>query len=102
MQIDHEYQERVRTALLEAVVKASMNETGDASMMKSGEVCFAALDLIALLAAGSDETSSPVKRREFSIKMGKRLLGKLVTIQAEFAENGWPANLMNVNARDVN
>ena len=73
--MDDEYRDRIALAVWKALVETSMVDVAGKriSMVQSGECVFALIQIIGVLMAASEATSSPTKLREACDSVAKRL-----------------------------
>jgi hypothetical protein len=71
--VNQEYEDRVSTALFDAILQTSLDKESNTAALLTGEIITACLRTIALLAATSEVTGSPTKTRDFAEHCAKRL-----------------------------
>ena len=78
-----QYEERIKTAVLAAVMDASRDPATNIPVVLNGETAKALLSVIALFAASSSVTSSPTKTREFTDTVAKNLRVQITALQKQ-------------------
>lgn len=68
-----DYADKVRDAMLEAIIEASRDGETQVAMMQSGEIVDACVSIIAMVMATSPMTDTPRGVRECSEEVGKRV-----------------------------
>ena len=78
---DDEYRKKVQLAITEAIFEVSRNPTAEAIVINNGDTIIACLNVIAFLAATSDETSTPTKLRELCQDIAKDLRQRILEMR---------------------
>jgi len=86
-QFDHDYANAIQDACLRAILEASIDPATNTAVLRNSEITKALLMLMAMLAATSDEASSPTKIRHLAEDFAKDFR-QLVT--ANMDKNGGP------------
>lgn len=81
--MDEGYRDKIAMAVWEAIIKASMSDSFSAdgkrlAAIQSGECVSAIIQIMAVLMATSEATSSPTKLREACEDVAKRLRERLL------------------------
>ena len=71
--IDKEYEDRIQKALIETIMRESLDPGTNVVLLRSGEIMQAMLRIIAFHAATSEVSDTPRKTREFCQRVAKRL-----------------------------
>ena len=82
------YQERVETAMIEAIVSAVRSEDGATATLLSGEIVQACLNIAALMAGTSKATDTPRRTREFAEECGATIRRRVAAVREKRAAGG--------------
>lgn len=96
---DKAYRDRLVLALTKALAEASWEVSEGVPVVRDRDAVMALLELIAMLTATSERTSTPQLTKEFCDDMGSRLQTMIVNAQADFKKRGSPFTL--VHEKDV-
>jgi hypothetical protein len=93
--LDEAYIHKIQAAVLKAIVEASLDPTGQASMLKSAEICSALTTVMAHMIATSDGAKTPAGIRELVDHYAKRLKARARCAREEFDRHGSPIPVVN-------
>ena len=91
--IDADYRARIAAALTEAILVASM-DGGRVPIIRTGEVVSALLLQIAWIAATSEATSTPTRKRKFCDDVARRLSKLIGEARQELSAGGSPITVV--------
>jgi hypothetical protein len=83
---DKNYERRVGLAIMDAILKASMDPESKSSVVLTGETIQACLTVVALLAASSKMADSQAKTNEMCDDIAERLRAQIAVFQKEQAK----------------
>src|SRR3712207_5226765 len=89
-QFDDDYCKAVQDACLKAVIEASIDPATNTAMLRNSEITKAFLRIMAMLAATSDEASSPTKIRHLAEDFAKDFRQLVTANKASMDKNGGP------------
>lgn len=88
--MDEAYQQRVTTAALEAIVRASMEPGSGVALLRSGEVVEALTLIMGSVLSTSAECSTPASTRKLCDKIARSLQRRISGFQQHATEHGMP------------
>jgi hypothetical protein len=87
---DHEYKSRIGSALMEAIMRASIDEKSNVCAIKNLEACEAMMQLMAFFMATSERLNSQTAIREHAEQFRKDYQRLLTAARKKFQEEGTP------------
>jgi Pyruvate/2-oxoacid:ferredoxin oxidoreductase gamma subunit len=89
-QFDHDYAKAIQDACIKAIIEASVDPATNTAVLRNSEITKALLRIMAMLAATSDEASSPTKIRHLAEDFAKEFRQLVTANKASMDENGGP------------